>query len=258
MQITQEEKNAFCEACDKFIEKERIRKGIGTLSEKTTHAVVKNYIVPKEKYHEIACEGYVADILYEGEVIEIQTANFNTLRRKLDAFLPKYEVTIVYPIPSVKWLIWIDEQSGEITNKRKSPKTGSYYQAFYELYKIKSYLTNPHLHFRFLLIDMEEYRLLNGWSSDKKKGSSRYDRIPIELKGELMIAQTKDFAQLVPELLQTQFTSADYAKHTKLKQRQAQTALNVLTHLKIVSRVGKKGNSIVYERAIMANEEKLR
>ena len=36
------------------------------------------------------------------------------MREKLDAFLRLYPVTIVYPIPRYKWLIWIDEESGEL------------------------------------------------------------------------------------------------------------------------------------------------
>ena len=33
-----------------------------------------------------------------------------------------------------------------------------------------------------LLIDIEEYKLLNGWSYDKKRGSVRYDRIPVGIR----------------------------------------------------------------------------
>ena len=58
----------------------------------------------------------------DGEIIEIQTRQFNRMRGKLQAFLPLYPVTIVYPIPYEKWLIWIDEDSGELSKKRKSPK----------------------------------------------------------------------------------------------------------------------------------------
>lgn len=247
MTITEEDRALFQRACHKVIEEERLRKGIGTLGEKTVHAVLKQYLVPKEQYHEQKCEGYVADILLEGEIMEIQTANFNTLRRKLDAFLGKYEVTIIYPIPAQKWLFWIDEETGEITKKRKSPKRGTYYQAFYELYKIKSYLPNPHLHFRFLLIDMEEYRLLNGWDEHKKKGSSRYDRIPIDIKGELMINTAEDYRFLVPDALKGAFTSKDYKRETGLVMAQAQRALNVLSYIGILEKVGKQGNNILYE-----------
>lgn len=237
----------FQEARAKVMEQRRQRTGIGTLSEKTTHAVLKHYLVPREEYHEIPCEGFVADIMFEGEIIEIQTANFNTLRRKLDVFLENHDVTVVYPIPGVKWVSWMDETTGEITKKRKSPKRGTYYHAFPELYKIKQYLRHPRLHFRFLLIDTEEYRLLNGWSENKKKGSSRFDRIPLDIEGELMLNSPEDFKKLVPDALPERFTSADYAKAARINKKQAQTALNILTYLAVVTRTGKKGNSILYE-----------
>ena len=89
--------------------------------------------------HEIPIENYVADIYTGTEIIEIQTRQFNRMREKLDAFLRLYPVTIVYPIPRYKWLIWIDEESGELSKPHKSPVKGSPYMAFAELYKIKSY-----------------------------------------------------------------------------------------------------------------------
>lgn len=248
MKITTQDKEQFHRICEKVIHEERERLGIGTLSEKTVHAVLKNYLVPKPEYHEQKCEGYVADIFYEGEIIEIQTANFNTLRRKLDVFLPKYEVTICYPIPAIKWLYWIDEETGELTTKRKSTKKGSYYEVFKELYKIKTYLDHPHLHIRLLLMDVEEYRLLNGWSRDKKKGSTRYDRIPKDLVEDFQINTVADYQKLIPEILPEKFTSEDYGKATKLTLKRAQTALNVLTYLKVVEHIGKKGRCILYGR----------
>ena len=45
---------------------------------------------------------------------------------------------------------------------------------------------------------MEEYRLLNGWSRDKKRGSSRYDRIPSRLVEEVCIDSVRDYMQFVP------------------------------------------------------------
>ena len=58
----------FEEAREKIIGKDRERHGIGTLSEKTIHAVLKNYYAPDEDMHEIPIEGYVADI-YTGTEI---------------------------------------------------------------------------------------------------------------------------------------------------------------------------------------------
>ncbi len=246
--LTKEDKDLFHASCQEIIEKERVRLGIGTLSEKTVHAVLKKYLVPDDIYHEIKCGRYIADILYGGEIMEIQTAGFNRLRAKLEEFLKEYEVTIVYPIPHIKWLIWIDEETGEISKKRRSPKVGSFQEVFYELYKIKMFLKHPNLHFRLILMDVEEYRLLNGYSNDRKKGSRRYDRIPVELVEDKLLNTIQDFKELVPENLEEHFTVKMFQKATKLSPKKASVAINVLAHLGVIKYIGKEKSSYLYER----------
>ncbi len=240
------DKEAFEEAKKKVIGIDRQRLGIGTLSEKSVHAVLKNYYEPDEDHQEIPIENYVADIYANGEIIEIQTRQFNKLRGKLEAFLPLYQVTVVYPIPKEKWLIWIDEESGELSRKRKSPLKGTPYLAFPELYKIKRFLKDPNLKLKLVLMNMEEYRLLNGWSKDKKKGSSRFDRIPTELVEEVEIGCLQDYFQFVPCELEDSFTSKEFAKAAHIPLSLAQTVLNILYYVEVVTRVGKKGNQYLY------------
>ena len=191
---------------------ERQRLGIGTLSEKTVHAVLKNYYAPDEDMHE----------------------------------MPLYPVTIVYPIPHVKWLHWMDEETGEISPGRKSPKKGNAYQAFIELYKIRPFLKDPNLRLRLDLIDMEEYRLLNGWSRDKKKGSDRFDRIPLTFVEEVRVDRREDYMQFIPYEIPEEFTAKDFAACAKIPVRLAQTVLLILTDLLIVERIGKQGRSYLY------------
>lgn len=236
----------FEQAKNRVIGINRERQGIGTLSEKTVHAVLKNYYAPDTDMHEIPIANFVADIYTGSEIIEIQTRSFNNMRRKLAAFLPEYPVTIVYPIPHVKWLSWIDEETGETSPKRKSPKKGNPYQAFIELYKIRPFLTNENLKFRFDLIDMEEYRLLNGWSRDKKKGSDRFDRIPTAFVEEVCVDRREDYMQFVPYDIPEIFTAKDFARCAKIPVRLAQTVLLILTDLEIVERIGKEGRSYLY------------
>lgn len=236
----------FEQAKNKIIGVNRKRQGIGTLSEKTVHAVLKNYYAPDTDMHEIPIEGFVADIYTGSEIIEIQTRSFNAMRRKLEAFLPIYPVTIVYPIPHIKWLSWIDEQTGETSPMRKSPKKGNASQAFMELYKIRPFLTDSNLKFRFALIDMEEYRLLNGWSRDKKKGSDRYDRIPCKFVEEVCIDRREDYMQFIPYDIKEPFTTKEFAQCAKIPVRLAQTMLLILSDLSIVERTGKQGRSYLY------------
>lgn len=241
------DKEAFEKAKKKIIGIDRQRFGIGTLSEKTVHAILKNYYEPDEDKQEIPIEKYVADIYTDGEIIEIQTRQFNKMRDKLAVFLPLYPVTIVYPIPREKWIIWIDEESGELSRKRKSPLKGSVYTVFPELYKIKMFLKDPNLRLKLALMDMEEYKLLNGWSKDRKKGASRYDRIPTELVEEVEICCIEDYMQFVPYELEGEFTSKEFAAAAHIPVQLAQVTLNILYHVGTVTKTGKRGNQYLYE-----------
>ena len=242
------DRQLFQMVCDEVIGQRQGMNGIGTLSEKTVHSVLKSYYSPESIHQEIKVGGFVADICNGHDIIEIQTRSFDRLRRKLEVFLSYYPVTIVYPVPHLKYLRWVNPQTGEISASRKSPKTGSPYSIFPELYKIKNFLTLPNLSLHIVLINVEEYRFLDGWSQDKKKGSTRCDRIPTELVDEIHIGSLKDYRLLIPDTLTDPFTSKDFKKTTGLTMGDAQTALNILHYLGLVERIGKKGNSYLYAK----------
>lgn len=236
----------FEEVKNNFIHSARVRYGIGTLQEKTVHGILKDYYAPRKEMQEIPVNGYVADIFTGKEIIEIQTANFNKMRDKLDKFLPDYPVTIVYPIPHIKWIGWIDEETGSCSALRKSPVRGTVYKAFYELYKIKQYLSDKNLHFCFPLLDLEEYRLLNGWSRDKKRGSCRYDRIPVSMVNEIHIDRIEDYMQLIPYELEEPFTVPDFARAAKIRKEEAGKVLHILNYLQVIERSGSQGRLYAY------------
>lgn len=245
----------FEQACTKMIGSLQGQNGIGTLREKTIHSVLKYYYAPNSAYHEVKIGPYVADICIDGEIFEVQTRNFNNMRNKLQYFLEDHDVTIIYPIAHHKWLSWLDPETGEISNKRKSPKVGKPYQIFPELYKIKMFLKNPRLHFILTLIDVEETRYLNGWSHDKKRGSSRMDGIPVGIFDEMRIDSFADYAQFLPDTLPSPFTVKDFMKCTHITQRCASCGLNILTEVGAVQRVGKQGNAYLYERNSSADTD---
>lgn len=237
----------FEEAREKIIGSERERIGIGTLSEKTLHAILKNFYEPDEDRQEIPIDRFVADIYTGQEIIEIQTGQFNRMRDKLKVFLKECPVTVVYPIAREKWLHWIDEETGEVSEGRKSPKKGNEYSAFVELYRIKMFLKEPNLRIKIVLLDMDEYKILNGWGKQKKNNASKYDRIPNRFVEEISIERPEDYLQFLPMNLPEIFTSQEYAKATKCSKQIAGVALNLLNYLDVVSRVGKKGQAYLYK-----------
>ncbi len=237
----------FLEAKERHQQLEDTHSGIGTLGEKTLHAIIKYYFEPNVEKHEIKVGRYVADIFNEKGIVEVQTRNFAALRKKLDFFLKSYPVTIVYPVAYTKWIYWIDESTGVISKKRKSPKKGTTYCVFPELYRIKSLLSHPNLSLTILLLDVEEYKLLNGWSEDRKKGSERYEIIPIALIEQMSINSIKEYKKLIPKNLPDTYSSKDFKKVSGLSLPASQTALNILNYLGVVKRIGKRGNSFLYQ-----------
>lgn len=220
--------------------------GIGSLGEKTVHAVLKQYLEPDARYREVPVAGFVADICRPDGIIEIQSTGFYRLSRKLEAFLPSYPVTIVYPAVSTKHLIWLDPETGELSEARKSPKKNGSYDALKELYSIRRFLTHPSLTIRILLLELEEYKLLNGYGRERKLHASRYDRIPLRIEGEIVLNTARDYAQLIPDGLPEPFTSADWQRATRLSAKMAPRALAVLRDLGMVYVSGTEGKRYLY------------
>lgn len=219
---------------------------IGTLSEKTVHAVVKNYIEPDSSNHEIKIESFYADIINDQGIIEIQTASFDRLRKKLKILLDFNPITIVFPICHIKMIHWINYETGEVSKPRKSTRTGKAHNIFRELYKIKNYLNHPNLKFHIILMDMDEYRLLDGWSKDKKSGSTKCDRIPTKLVNEISISKVEDYDLFLPEKLSSPFTVKDYRAATKIQLKDAQVAIHILSYLGRIKKIGKRGRAYLY------------
>ena len=242
--------NSFEQVCSQVLNNQEKKHTIGTLAEKTIHAVLKAYYAPDSNYCEqkVTDSGYIADIFYDSQIIEIQTQNFRKLRRKLDAFLPNYDVTIVYPVIYKKQICWIDPNTGEIVSKRKSSKTGTQYAIFKELFWIKEYLHSPRLHFRIVLLETEEYRLLDGYGVDKKRRATKLDQIPISLKKEIEIQTVKDYSCFLPHTLPKEFTVKDYQSICKIPLKSAGNVIQILREIDLIEQITKRGKAYVYQK----------
>lgn len=229
------------------VEADRLREGIGTLGEKTLHAVLKHFYQPDPAYHEQKIGSYFADIAKEGEIIEIQTRELSRLKTKLKAFLEEgYAITVVHPVPRSRKIYWIDKD-GTLSDGRKSPKIGKPHHALPELSGLGDLLFHPHLMVILIFLDVEDYRNLDGWSKDKKKGSSRFERMPIAYVEERTIAVPTDLVALLPPKLPHRFTAAEFNKAGGYQGRRAYYALKLLENAGVISRIGKEGRKFIYE-----------
>ena len=248
---------------------------IGTLQEKRMHAAIKRYLCADTACHErpvpdfLAAEEsggrsrrVVADILTDGEIMEVQTSGFHPLRKKIDYYLTHtpYRVTAVHPIPAVRYLSWINPADGQIISRRKSPKRGRVKDVARELYWLSEYAGNPRFSIRLLLVELEEYRLADGWSRDGKRGSNRYERFPTALLGDVTLATADDYAAYFlpaslcdcsddlgdPRGSSRPFTAADYARASGIHGMATYSMLRLLCSLGLVEQTEKIGRSQGY------------
>jgi hypothetical protein len=212
--------------------------GIGTYNEKRIHRILKRLITENAECYEIKLGRYVADILLDGTVFEIQTGSFRTLSEKVKFYLEHtdYEVCIVHPVISEKTLIRAERDTGEIMRVSRSPKKGRQSDLLAELYHIADMVGNERLCVRVLYINAEEYRFSEP-QRYRRQGRYECDLRPTELVGETVLRTLDDWRALIPkELCCGEFSTAEFEKSTHLSGRNRYYALNALLGTGLVSR----------------------
>ncbi len=222
--------------------------GIGTLGEKSLHRMLKLTVEPDTAMHEVKHLGRVADVVTEGEVVEIQTRNFSKLRPKLDTFLPHGPVTVIYPLAEQNYIRTIDPLTGELSPRRKSPKHATAFDSLPEFCRILSYIGHPALTLCLVFFDMEEYRMPKGCARGNRRRTQRVERMANRLCRTLILSDAQSYrAAFVPEDLPHPFTVNDFARAAKIKPRWAYTAIRLLEQLEVVHRAGNAGRAYLYE-----------
>lgn len=185
---------------------------INTYNETDLHHTLKNLYTGDHAQQEVPVGSFVCDICTEDKkIIEIQTAVFSSLKKKLVRLLPAYQIEIVYPIIENAYILMLNAD-GTKRSYRKSPKHGTFFQIFKELYGIADILDQPNLFFTILYIDCDIVKI------DDKKGRSRYHRPRILNKRLLKIHNREylhgldSFTDRIMERLPDTFTSVDLRK----------------------------------------------
>lgn len=238
----------FLAARAEALERTKGADGIGTLSEKALHATLKSYYEPDSERREIALGGFVADVVGEEGILEVQTRGFERLRDKLEAFLEVARVMVVYPVAVQRWLRWIDPETGEALPPRKSPKKGIPFDVLPELYKIERYLLHPNFRLRLVLLELTDYKYLDGYGKQRKIRASRGERVPEALLEEMDFVCPAGYLRLLPEELPEPFTAVQLAKLLRRPAAHARAGIHVLRALGVLECVGKDGRAYLYAR----------
>ncbi len=239
------DRERFLLACEHILSASRERNSIGTLSEKSIHAVLKEYYEPSDINKEIKVGSFYADIVGKDGIIEIQSHQLFKLQKKLDIFLDYSPVTVVHPIACETVITWLDEK-GKAIRTRKSPYKGNIYDAIFELYSIKYTLDNPNLRIIIPVIKVRDYRIL----SISKRRRSKYtkgDKIPFDIEEELILSCPNDYRVFIPNGLKSEFCSDDFARSARVSLECSRLCLNILNYLGLVEKIGKQGKKYIYK-----------
>ena len=222
--------------------------GIGRLSEKVTHKILKLCYEPDESFHEVEFLGKIADIKNEKGIYEIQTASFSYLIPKLKRFLPECPVTVVYPIAAKKTVRWVDKTTNEISPPRRAPRGKTVFDAGRELYKIREFFGSENLTVRLVLLECEEFKLLDGKDKTRKRGATRIDRIPTAIIDEIELRGIEDFRIFLPDSLGEEFTAKEYMKAAGTRSRYVYYSMKLMEHLGFIEHIRNDGRAFVYKR----------
>lgn len=241
------DRELFEKAKSKVIGIDRPREVIGTLGEKSLHAILKHYFEPYSENHEIKLGSFYADIVGQDGIMEIQTKGVYRLKEKLTYFLAVSRVTLIIPVINQRKLIWIDPDSGEVTPGRTTKRAGSLFDALCELGGISELLSQRNLSVCVVMLDVCDYKLLDGRGEKRKLRATKFDRIPEELVAEVYLNISEDYWQLITENFPECFTAAELQKFTKKKSRDCYQAIKAMEAVGLCRFSGTRGRSREYK-----------
>ena len=209
---------------DRFLRAAEIPKGgepgIGTLNERSVHAVLKRYIEPDADYHEVPVGRFFADIARDGVICEIQTSRIYSLSEKLRHFLEHSDVILVTPQILRRHTLRVEPATGEILSRRLSPRRGRKTDILGALVPIASWLSHPGLSLWIPFLDVCDVRL--AW--EKGRRGEKTDTVPEDLVDAVFAREPADLLSLLPSPLPESFTVKELASFAGIPPASAQGA----------------------------------
>ena len=220
------------------------------MNEGPLHQAVKALYLEDGATEEVAVGDFVADIQASDQtLVEIQTAGFGSMKRKLPRLLEDYRVIVVHPIAAVRYIVKLPQEEDEPATRRRSPKRGAVSHVLDELVSIPRLLCHPNFELEVLLIEEEELRVYDPKKVRRRGGWRVVQRRLHEVLGRQRFSTPSDLFQLAPGDLPEEFSTADLATAMSEPRWLAQKLAYCLREAGEISISGKQGNALLYRRA---------
>jgi len=221
---------------------------IGELNEQPLHAALKAWYAKPDDRVEVSVDGYVIDLVQNSLLIEIQTGNFSSIKRKLRDFVVRLPVLLIYSLAAEKWLLKLPKGGWDQPRRRKSPKRGRVEAVFGELVSFPQLLMEKNFSLEVVLIQEEELRRYMGKKHSYKKGWVTVERRLLDVVEQRLFEAPSDMSTLLPVDIPQEFTTMDLAQALDGPRRLAQKMAYCLREMGEIVQVGKRGRSYLYSR----------
>jgi len=184
------------------------------------------------------------------ELVEIQTASFGSVSRKLTQIAGSHRVVLVHPIPIERWLVLVDAE-GVVVRRRRSPKRGVPLDLFDELVHIPVLMADPNFRIELLLTQEEEIRgpIPDGARYRHPRSWWRLDRRLLDVVEIRRVDTPTDLLSLLPAGMPEPFTTADIVAASGRSKRLAMRAAYCLERSGAVVKLERRGRYVTYRRA---------
>jgi hypothetical protein len=221
---------------------------IGTLNEGALHAELKDWYRRHGDRVEQLVDGFVVDLVRGELLVEIQTASFAPLRRKLEQLTQDHRVRLVAPVPLIRRIVKLSDQ-GELLSARRSPRRGRVEDIFTRLVSIPALLCHLQFELELLLTHQDELRVYRHGRAFRRRGWVVVGRRLVSVEDRVPVTCPDDAARLLPRNLPALFDTAQLADAAAIERRLAQQMTYCLRAMGVLHTAGKRGNAIVYRLA---------
>ena len=217
---------------------------IGELNEGSLHRAIKaRYATPGSATEQVV-DGFVADVVSGERIVEVETAGFGNLKRKLPRLLERFRVTLVHPIARDRYIVKVP--GGDLPAvRRRSPRHDSMFWVFNALVSIPKLLEHPNLTLEILMVAVEEVRVA---ARRRRRRWATVDQRLLEVQDTIRVRRMADLFAPLDRHLPDTFTTRQLAHAMGASRRLAQQAAFCFRQTGVAQACGKEGNAWIYRR----------
>jgi hypothetical protein len=227
--------------------------------ETSLHRQLKYHFATDAENVEVTVEGFRIDAIdHEGCLVEVQHSALGSIRNKCSKLLESgYYLRVIKPWIQCKWIETYDKRDGNLLRRRKSPKKLRSVDIFRELIHFTNVFPHPQLTLEILLVDCVEKRVDQPNRRRRRKQYQVLDQSLVNVHESDFLRTTDDLWRLIgAPSFEGPFDTHQLALAIDQPRWFAQQIAYTLQRCDATRRVGKRGNSILYESNFASDKSK--